>query len=262
MFTTKNIVSTLFVNSLNKLSESSLINICWAMNNLGFCIIETKEDINIPSFKSLENYFGNIVKHSRSKRNGIVTIKEIPNMPNYLATTNQSHPPHTDGVYLDNPPKFVAMLCVSQSEIGGESIIIRGRDVYMHMLKAFGQSFFKSGIQFTLRRAEQESTHSIFQQSLDAMYLFYRDDKTAPIRIINNYELLMFLEFQKFIINPTNQIVFKLKKNQILILNNFSVLHGRKEYLDVENKHKRCMYRLWFDGQNEFASKINLGFTF
>lgn len=61
-------------------------------------------------------------------------------------------------------------------------------------------------------------------------------------RLINSYSQ-----------NPENQITYKLKPGELIIIDNMAMLHARTEF---QENDKRLLYRMWYDGKSKYDLDI------
>lgn len=254
--------------STTYLAEASL-NICQNIKNNGYCIVNLP-DSSKTSLLNFAHFFGRIQNHVRADLNGIVEVK--PRNPNMDCNINESHfvgignslfPPHTDGSYLHGmrregekfvsigPPKMIALLCVCPADKGGESILIDGKVLIEEIIRdnsELAKLLMRKGSISICRDEQMAMNQSIFERiTLDKWRIRFRSDRMSfsPPWAIEGVK-----EFVKdYVLNTKFHNQIKLKTNQVLLIDNFRMLHGRLpfELINAENRHLR---RVWIFDDN------------
>ncbi|MFB2768935.1 TauD/TfdA family dioxygenase [Pelatocladus sp. BLCC-F211] len=253
---------TLKISKIEDINESELQKLFAIFNKYKFVILETEALPNIQdNLLALKKIFGSIIRHKRSDENGIVSVENLGSFPidkaQLLSATNQMFSMHTDGTYEIEPPKVVAMQCVIPSNHGGCSQIVYAESVYDYLMENHPQelqSLFSNPLNIT--RGNQTATRAIFAEIEGRISMTFRADPVVSIIIPPPIEKV-FNVIKNYINTSSNQLIFKLKANQILVLDNTSVLHGRTSFPDNE---VRKVNRLCFDGISEYSQNLKFGF--
>ncbi|BAZ69773.1 MAG: TauD/TfdA family dioxygenase [Pelatocladus maniniholoensis HA4357-MV3] len=253
---------TLKISTVEEINELELQKIFAIFNKYKFVILETEPLPNPQdNLLGLNNFFGSIIRHKRSDENGIVSVENLGSFPSdkaqLLSATNQMFSMHTDGTYEIEPPKVVAMQCVIPSNHGGFSQIVYAESIYDYLMENHPQelqSLFSN--QLTITRGSQKATRAIFVEIEGRISMSFRDDPVVSIIIPPPIEKV-FNVIKNYINTSSNQLRFKLKTNQILVIDNTSVLHGRTSFPDNE---VRKLNRLCFDGISEYSHHLKFGF--
>jgi alpha-ketoglutarate-dependent taurine dioxygenase len=252
---------TLKISKVAEMLEPERKRLFDIFNIFKFAIIDC-EPLSNPheNLIALKKFFGSVRKHhKRGDENGIVPIVDL-NSPTDLSNTNQEHPMHTDAPFYIDPPKIIALQCEIPAKNGGISKVVCGKSVYKYLMEYYPkelQFLFTSG-SVTIKKEKDNLTYqyAIFTEKEDKISIRFRSDKSVSIEIIPEIEKVVNV-FQNYVNNPKNQIMFKLHANQILLLDNTSVLHGRTSF----PKHDvRKLNKLWFEGDSEYAREIQFGF--
>ena len=229
-------------------------------NSFGFLLIESNDpEKSQENFISLSHLFGNILRHDQSDEQGIFPITVMSNFPNYANTTNTDLTLHTDGSFEKVPPKVMAMHCEVAANHGGLTQLVDGKLVYEYLSQTDPEglmTLFEPDI-FTIKRANQSATRSIFTNKNGRIYIAFRSDKIATISV-HHRAIKAFTSIKNFVNNPANQIIFKLQPNQILVFDNNRILHGRTGF---KINDKRKLNGLWFDGNCQYSSDLDFGFV-
>jgi hypothetical protein len=239
----------------------------------GFTILDFTKSQHLISkneqFKDICELFGNIQRNPFSGPNGLVdlyghSIKQD--------SKQSSHPekerckkanqliPHTDGPYINGivrdvnnsnkfkrvmPPKLVLLLCRRVSSDGGLSTMVDGKQLLIKLLDMPSHHEIIHSSHLHLCTIHNNSTlnqfspifNYIYRRTLSINYEteFMTSKKLRP-------HLIGFNEIIK-----QNMNGFKLDENQLLVIDNRRMLHGRTRFSE-----KRHMVRAWI--QDELLS--------
>jgi alpha-ketoglutarate-dependent taurine dioxygenase len=252
---------TLKVSKVADIYNSEQQRLFQIFNKFKFVILECEPSPNPKdNLLALKKIFGSVKRHKRSDENGISLIENLENSPlatTYLATTNQRHFMHTDGLYEIEPPKIVAMQCEIPSKNGGFSQIVYCESIYEYLRENYPQELqILFTHPFTITRGDQTATRAIFVEQKGRISMAFRTDSFVstdiPLQLEKAFKII-----QEYVNDPKNQLIFKLKANQIILLENTSVLHGRTSFPDNE---VRKLNRLWFNGISAYSHHIQFGF--
>ena len=173
---------------------------------------------------------------------------------------------HTDNVNIPDYWDFLFFSCISQSSRGGHSLIVDGKIVYKILQKKFNNDlqllmkkfwFEKRGLSNALFKSpiihvnKKEVKFRYLRPYLESAQLKSKETLSEEkIKALNTLD--------KILQNPKLQKKFKLKEYQLLITQDFRILHGRTAFYDhpkaveldkfnpkVGHKLKRTMERMW-----------------
>jgi len=229
------------------------------INKFGFTILQVKLSNHKENLLELKKYFGSIIKHEHSDKNGIVPVIPLENSPGYVNTTTTELPLHTDGSFLVNPPKIVALQCEVPTASGGLTTIGDGKLLYDHLASQNPcglLNLFQDDV-MTVQRENQQSTQPIFKEHEGRTSIRFRWDNAINISV-KPEDLPMIETIKKFLRQSQNMSRLKLQSQQILIMNNTRILHGRTAFKKGE---ERVLNRIWFDGKSDYSEDIQLGFS-
>ncbi|MEQ8996223.1 MAG: TauD/TfdA family dioxygenase [Coleofasciculus sp. B1-GNL1-01] len=247
------------VENVMHMQETECLSMLKTINDSGFLIIECQDIYkNRESLLYLSNFFGKIVYHDHSCNDGVVPIMPIFNNPQYVNTTNQTLSLHTDGSFETNPPKVIAMQCEIAANRGGLTQLINAKLIYEYLYQIAPNDIlmlFQPDV-FTVTRNKKTATRAVFEYKNGRVQMAFRSDHAARI-LVKPQAVKLFNLIKDFISNPQHQTILKLKRNQILILDNTKVLHGRTSFKRTE---KRKINRIWFNGKSNYSSYLRLGF--
>lgn len=239
-----------YSNHLGKMSESHYISIDnqnynainTAVSENGFAIINIKNKSLRSILRVLKKILGRQIRDVGINKKYIAKV-EASKYGKYYINTAFSQPLHTDEGYRNVFPRFVSLYCIRPSLVGGMSTIVKVEELLAELHKKF-----------------KEDVENLFQPSfiqidtlaglINKQILFPINEKItglsySPIlRHIQTTELgdEMISFINQFIHDPNNQYRIQLKANDLLIMDNCRVLHGRTAFNENDN---RLLLRLW-----------------
>ena len=171
-----------------------------------------------------------------------VEVKEEPLKDksgyNILSTTSEVFPCHTDDFFNENPADVVILHCVIPDETGGESIIAYITDIIAHLdsdtIESLSEQTFPSHF----------GKVSILEKEANSYKIRYNRLEIKRASEITNYVLN---DRQKLALDNLDnaiakvQTFFKLEKDDCLVLNNKSLVHGRTA---ISGDSKRLLRRV------------------
>lgn len=251
--------ATLKISSVCSIKDDSVCLLHKIFNQFGFVLIDcnSAQDF-LKELEAVKKYFGRIILHKRSDVNGVFTIKVTPGLPDYFGTTNEDTGLHTDGACSQKPPNIVIFQCEIPSQQGGETQLLSCKLLYKklkHFNPKFVDKLFNPNA-FIISRDKEVKTNSVFNYGENSkIFTIFRANGNAKVTVAD--ESKEAFELAKEITKDKKNILqFKLKKNQILIIDNTSVLHGR---LSFPKNSKRKLNRIFLDG-NISPKKLDFGF--
>ena len=165
------------------------------------------------------------------------------------ATNLTTTPCHTDGfAYGDLYPDFMLLSCVQESEIGGESILVDGYKV----LEALETDAELAWAASALREREIDQTETGMQTSLSPICMDNGSGRTMVRRTLEQRpaQFSSDPENDQKMIDVWHQSIdrasglapkFKLLPGQVVIVDNYRLMHGRSPYEDL----RRMLWRIW-----------------
>lgn len=218
----------------------------------------------------LSNFFGEMLVQDNNKKKVITVFdrdktKTIKKGARYHQT-HEGGSIHTDNVNIPDYWDFLFFSCLSQAPKGGHSILVDGNFVYkilknkfLNDLKVLKQNFWfeKRGLTNDLFQSpiilkkEKKIMFRYLRPYLEAAHLKAKKLLTKP-------QLKSLNTLDKILENPKFQYRFKIKKFQLLITQDYRILHGRTSFKDDPKavdfdtykrnpnyKLKRTMDRMW-----------------
>tara|TARA_Y100000992_G_scaffold109713_1_gene71458 strand:- start:41 stop:1141 length:1101 start_codon:yes stop_codon:yes gene_type:complete len=268
----------------NILKEFSNINevkyidkIQWDSSFKDFNIFEFKNNFfeEIEMYKALINFYQYgfvIIKKVPTKNNFIVNfansigsirrtnfgeffdVKSKPN-PNDLAYTSLSLAPHTDNPYRNPVPCIQILHCIENEVNGGLSTLVDGFTVTQKLKKDF-KEFYKVLSEIKVRF--QFIDQNVILEDWAEMIKLDENEEFKQVRfsprldfvpLIDKEKLELYYSARKKISELYNshqyRIEFKLSPGDLLMMDNYRLLHGRTSY--DANEGKRFLQGCYID---------------
>jgi alpha-ketoglutarate-dependent taurine dioxygenase len=232
----------------------------------GYALIDAW-DVEAATLREISEHFGRVQSHIRADANGVVGIsteaavnREWESFPSeYIGVSAEEFLPHTDGSYLHGltrqdddyielfPPKMLILQCCQNAAVGGGNVLIDGQRVYQDLAREkphYLDALSRKGC-VTYCRDDQIALDCAVFETLDdgAIMLRLRYDAAAYVA---DWALDAFHAVQKdYFANPRYQRQLKLTRGQILIIDNYRMLHGRASFASGPAEQGRCLHRIW-----------------
>ena len=194
-----------------------------------------KNELEIHGFKYLQNKTVkevNLLCHSLGEIL-LETDVKIDLTTKALVTSDKELDMHTD----HSKAKYIIWHCLKQTSIGGYSLVLDTKKVLQKLSKKEKQELEKI----------QLFEHKIFKDDLESYPMLSKVNGKNKMYysfwFINskNKDNKVFLKF-KGIVDEMEKIKIRLNKNDVLIIDNGRMLHGRTEILGNKNRHLK---RFW-----------------
>ena len=229
----------------------------------GIVILSTKRGLKIENLFCFEEVFGRTIQ--QGKRNivteGVNHFEVSVQRNNKTAgLSNRDQAMHVDGIYYTQSyPKIVMLYCLYPATIGGYSLLVDGLQVYNYLSKHYRQGLealcLPDAISIELIFQDKKIISiPVFQQMKNGNYSFTYTPYANKINGTESAERA-YKMISGFIHSPRNQLKFKLKQGETLVLDNTRFVHARTGF---PREEKRIISRIWFDGMSNH--NLNLGF--
>lgn len=226
------------------------------LEKYGFVLVSCDGDASDEAIRgnvlALRPLLGSTAPHQLADADGIVDLfPEAVTFSGYksVGRSNQEFEAHTDGSFLAVPDEVVTLTCRTPSQSGGESILISATALYDHLCTTLTDDemhglFRDDAVAFG--RGGEVDTKGVFKCDPDGrMHVVWRRDL-----VIGNFDEVVhpaaragISAFDAFCNDPNMQLKFKLKRNQLLILNNSAILHSRTPFGEGEMRFlHRCNF--------------------
>ncbi len=225
--------------------QEQILSIYERIEEDGFAIIQGW-DTSDEAFKEVVQCFGHIQAHPNTDDSGLVKLRPVrPKKAEHAYERSPAHTsgdflPHTDGAYLDgfavingkvvrvNPPSFLILQCIRPAEQGGVSFLVDTQEIFERLwveepehakivIQPRSVSYC-AGVDF--------SAHCpLFEQLSEERW---RVRLRPDIMYIEPwaYSSVQYV-VHNYLFNPKFRKFHRLTEGQILIADNYRVLHGR-----------------------------------
>jgi hypothetical protein len=206
------------------------------------------------SFGKLNNRYGYLFD---VKDRGLDYTKQAVPVSKTRASTGF----HTDSTAREYLPDIVGLLCIDPGYKGGESLVVNAVDLYNFVLsveprflEVLTRPLYRDVITpGTVNDVEailenRFPVFSVIDGRLTCRYMRYwietayqKTGKEPPEGLTDALDLI-----DRYMADPDNHLTFKLKRGDVLFLNNRVLCHGRTDFEDDPEGHKvRVLVRAW-----------------
>jgi alpha-ketoglutarate-dependent taurine dioxygenase len=215
----------------------------------GWLLIEGTPEAPRAELLALRTWFGDVVGHQCSDGDGIVSVDGSYRPPRAML-------PHTDGSYEPEPPAVMCLQCVHAAESGGVSTLVDGARLYALLAREYPEDL---PVLFTpvlrIGRGSKYVERALFSRVGGRTRIRFRVDETVDMTVAAAAERVVSL-VQSFLEGSGNWLHLALRPGQILVTDNFRVLHGRTAY---DGREPRQMQRLWLNGEPSLGPPLRCG---
>ena len=232
----------------------------------GYAVIDAW-DCECATLREIAERFGSVQTHVRADANGLVGIstETVVNREweefrsEYSGITTEEFLPHTDGSYLHGlvrhehdyiqllPPKMLILQCWQSAVAGGASVLIDVQQVYDDLARDRPhhlQVLSTKGCVTYCRDDQIAMDRAVFEELEDGtVMLRFRYDAAAYVADWAN-DAFHCLQ-QDYFANPKYQDRFSLAKGQVIIIDNYRMLHGRDSFTNGSSGQERKLRRVW-----------------
>ena len=254
----KDISSQVFLNYNDILSKKGFKFFLKNLYDIGFCVIKNCKT-QIETVESIANKIGYV-------RNSIFgdlwNFESNEDMADSAYTQDELRP-HTDSTYSNDAPGLQLLLCCDYNATGGDSIMVDGFKI-AEVIKNDDKEIFDilSNIEVPGKYVGDgvilEAKRPIFKlnSNKELIQVSFNNYDRTEFRIENKLMIKFYKAIKKFdslANSPEFQWRHTLKSGELLIFNNWRVLHGRGSF-----KGKRKMAGCYINMEDfESACKIN-----
>ena len=170
---------------------------------------------------------------------------------------------HTDNPYRFPTQGYIFLHCIENANNGGENTITDGFNIANILRKRHKKYFdtltsFNTFFRYADKNAYLENKCKLIELDDDNNICQIRyNNRTEVMPYENNKRLNEYIKarrkFWDLIKDSKNNIEIKQMSGDMLILDNYRVLHGRKSYKDRENKR---YFRQGYMDRDIFQSKL------
>lgn len=230
----------------------------------GFAIV-CPWDNSERTLKIIGEHLGHIQKHVRANEDGVVGETPIATewakfSDEYFGVDTEEFYPHTDGTYLSgatlvngklyevNPPRMLLLQMAQPAFEGGANYVVDAKRVLMDMLEEnpeMMKDLMKSNALLTCRDDLISRGYPVFaMKGNKKLQLRFRFDTKVYVAE-ENLKAVSHLNHNYFL-NEEYQVRCPLKKGQILVVDNWRMLHAREKFVATDTPDcKRKLRRIW-----------------
>ena len=232
----------------------------------GYALLHAWDD-EPATLREVAERFGHVQSHIRADAKGLVGIgiETVVNRDweqhrsEYHGTSSGEFYPHTDGSYLNGlvrqgdrylrlfPPKMLALQCWQTAGEGGGNILVDGERV-LHDLAARAPDMLRllstKGCVTFCRDDQIAPDCAVFEPLDDGFYMLrFRYDDTVYLA---DWAFDAFHTLQRdYFSRAEYQTRVMLAKGDILLIDNYRVLHGREAFAAGADGQQRSLRRVW-----------------
>ena len=227
--------------NFKRFNQEMLLEILESVDKFGFCLIRNMP-IKRNGINELTNHIGPI---KNTNWGGIADVKSIKKAYD-LTMTTRALENHTDNPYRFPTQGYIFLHCLENSKLGGANTISDGFYIAEFLKKNFKDYFDTLTTFHTF--FEYQDKNACLQNNCTLIELD-NDKCVSQVRYNNRTEIMPFKKqkeldryimarrkFWSLIKSKTNNLEIKQQSGDMLILDNYRVLHGRTGYKDTENK--------------------------
>ena len=252
------ITDQVFIDFDNMISDEGFKIFLKNLYDFGFCVI-TDCKTELKTVEKIANKIGYI---RQSIFGGLWSFESNENMAD-SAYTQEELRPHTDSTYSNDAPGLQLLLCCDYNAVGGDSIMVDGFKI-AEFIKNENKEIFDilSNVEVPGRYIGDgvilEARRPIFRLNSDKelLQVSFNNYDRADFRLKNELMIKFYQAIKKFDILANDQ-KFQwrhiLKPGELLIFNNWRILHGRSSF-----KGKRKMAGCYLNKEDfDSICKIN-----
>ena len=206
--------------------------------------------------KYLEKVIGEIQIQSinKNKKSYYSLLKPYVGNIGYYAYNQKYTPLHTESVLLKKIPEIIGMLVIQPSGIGGTTTFINNSLILKKLFKKFSKRHVLKVLlknNFSIKKLNKNYKVSFLKKTNNKFKLKFRYSKLIKS---NHSDGIKIHNAIYDIISDFKHInTLKLKKNDLLLFDNLSIMHGRTSFNDINRK----ILRFYFSANH---IKKSLGF--
>lgn len=161
---------------------------------------------------------------------------------------------HTDRAMFPGPPRLLGLMCIRPALDGGESVLVSGHAVHDRLLASRPQVLPELYREFHFGRDPGfERTYPVFRRGDGRLHVHYnrywitrgQREHGAPL---TTAQLAALDAFDEVLADPRMALRIRLRRGDLLLVDNAAILHGRTSFLDPPAPEPgRCLARIWLD---------------
>ena len=213
----------------------------------GMCIIDDVPSDNEKMSDILGVNIGISRTESHFGKKEILRVGNVENSHNkQLGYSSSQIPLHTDLPFYETPPRYQSLHCISPAEIGGENTIINARGIFEQIKEIYPEDVYSPLIQddVTFTRRQETYTKSNISPIVSGDIIRF-----SPFTMdYSKLNLDLIISLNNFIKTcRVNAFTIKLRRNQVLLYDNWKCLHGRSEFVHPLSGKGRILIGTYYD---------------
>ncbi|XP_054764728.2 gamma-butyrobetaine dioxygenase-like [Lytechinus pictus] len=217
---------------------------------------------NAPEHKEALSQLGKRVGYLKATNFGEVSSVYAPTDPKNPIYTAGNLYFHTDLTYYHQPPGIELLHCIKQFEgVGGDSTLVDGFNAARQMkevdpeafnvLSSYDVEFYQTGLMGP-GRYFQIARNKIIRLDDDGepIQISYSNHSRTSILRMPPKEVALFYRamklFTDLLYHENNMYTYKMEAGDIIVINNFRVLHGRKGF-EMKKGSERYLATAYLD---------------
>ena len=244
------------------------------MGGRGFCIIRGLPNDG-DTILALARHFGDIQRHIRADSRGVVgdTPQDVSwrnYLPEYHGVSAEEFAPHTDGSFVDGmlvegdkvrritSPRLLLLQIAQRAEQGGDNTVADGGAIldYLTSEEPEAARLLATSGCITISRDDQMAlAGAVFERVRRGVLKirFRYDDKVYT----PSWARDAVTRFHHLTLDPRFSNEISADQGDIIVLDNWRVLHGRKMFKDNSTESRRNFRRLWIS-DDDTEDLVNL----
>lgn len=171
------------------------------------------------------------------------SVKNKDNSDSYLRQAHRRLELHNDGTYVKENTDWVIMQKMIEVDVdGGESLLLHVDD-WQDLNKFYSHDLAKQDIQWgspTSKNVGYKTYHPIFlnENNKNEPRMSFIDQFAEPLNIDQG---LYLYEMGESLESESNTFGVELNEGSMLVINNYSWLHGRDKFVAKKNLHRELL---------------------
>ena len=223
-------------------SPLDIQNLYSAVTENNYVVLNVHNKSLLSIMRMLVKHFGEPLKDVGYRKKYLAKVEAIPK-GKYYFNTKYSQPLHADEGYRNTFPRFVSLYCIRPAANGGISTLVMVNELLSELKRVFEEDVEKLYLPDYIKidsPCEESNKQILFRLNQKKVGMSYSPIMRKLQTTALGYDMISFIN--QFIHDPNNQYRISLKKNDLLIMDNCQVLHGRTRFDDNDN---RLLLRLW-----------------
>lgn len=212
--------------------------------NQGYSLIRAESEIKRKRILlDCDKVFGERLQQNLRAASTVMPVTPVKNHGAYIHNRN-FQPLHTDNAYTHKAPGIVLLVCIRPADKGGTSLLVHLNEIKSHFSIEAPHvlNLLSDPDAVTYHRGKEILQKAIFTQNASMHQMLSFTVFADRISFPSIEHKSAFSQLVDYIHTSTNQYRLQLEENDILLMDNQSVAHGREPF-DGE----RMLHRIWYN---------------